>query len=395
MKSLSPSSWLPSQPLPGLSADQPNSPEPDHVHSLSCEPELNLFFESLPRESPGFVKADGTLPSSAGPVEKVENSEEKPLRGKHSEALASPIGSGTEEEVFPWVPEPPEVSPTFPSPDLAPFPSLANSKVGHFVGFFQKKGDSFFTRSLGRSTIYAEMMKRVFREKNLPEELIYLALIESGYNPKAFSRAKASGIWQFTKKTARRFGLKVDPWVDERRDPEKATYAAAEYLKSLYAMFNDWDLAIASYNAGEGKILKAIRKANSQDFWNISQHRFLKKETKEYVPMFLAAVTIAQDPQKYGFQNIEYSPPLVYERVTVPPATSLVMVAKASGSDLLAIQTLNPTLLRGKTPPHCFFEIKVPPGKKEVFENNTLAFGKLPTKSKKHSLRRAMPRPTS
>jgi hypothetical protein len=449
LKSFSPTYSLPSQPLPGASdpqLDQLESNrvkketmernlelagpvetfnpaevgvwrEPEHLYSLSCEPELCwepcLLSESLLMESTRFAKVEGRLSPSDGSAEEegmaaekkpcqvasrtakseahldppAEKSPEKNLDGKGSEALLSPANSRETEEDFSWeplesrgkdssllafplgetIPKPPAASPSLSSPALVTFPSLLNSKVGDFIGFFQKQADSFFMRSLGRSTTYADMMKKIFREKNLPEELFYLALIESGFNPKAFSRAKASGIWQFIGKTAKRFGLKVDKWVDERRDPEKATHAAAEYLKSLYAMFNNWDLATASYNAGEGKILKAMKKANSQDFWKISQHRFLKKETKEYVPMFLAAVTIAQDPQKYGFQDIEYSPPLVYEKVTVPPATSLVIIAKAAELDLSEVKALNPALKKGKTPPNSCFEIKLPPGKKEAF----------------------------
>jgi len=249
------------------------------------------------------------------------------------------------------------------------FPSLINEKVGEFIGFFQRRADDFFLKSLARSQAYADMMKGIFREKNLPEELFYLALIESGFNPKAFSRAKASGIWQFVRQTARRFGLKVDKWIDERRDPEKSTYAAAEYLKSLYEIFQNWDLVAASYNAGEGKVLRAMKKAKSQDFWEISRHRYLKRETKNYVPMFLAAVAIAKEPEKYGFTNIDYHPPLVYEKVVVPPGTSLQRIAKAAAMEISEIQALNPALKRGKTPPHYpQFEINLPLGKKEIFE---------------------------
>jgi membrane-bound lytic murein transglycosylase D len=251
------------------------------------------------------------------------------------------------------------------------FPSLLNDKVQDFISFFQGKAGPFFTRSLARSQAYEEMMKKIFREKNLPEDLFYLALIESGYNPTALSRAKASGIWQFIGQTAKRFGLRVDKWVDERRDPEKSTLAAAEYLKTLHGMFNNWDLATASYNAGEGKMLTAMKKAQSDDFWEISNHRYLKQETKKYVPMFLAAMTIAKEPQKYGFSNIEYHPPLVYEKVAVPPSTSLALIAKAAETDLSEIHSLNPALLREKTPPNLpYFEINLPSGKKEVFENN-------------------------
>lgn len=277
-----------------------------------------------------------------------------------------------------------------PSNLLAGFQPLLNEKVKEFIDFFQTKADTFFTNSLARSQVYEDMMKRIFREKNLPEELFYLALIESGFNPYALSRAKASGIWQFMTKTGRRFGLKVDKWVDERRDPEKSTYAAAEYLKSLHEMFNCWYLATASYNAGEGKILQAMKKAKSQDFWEISKQRYLKRETKEYVPMFLAAMIIAQDPQKYGFSHVNYHPPLLYEKVAVPPGTRLDRIARAAETDLAEIQALNPSLRTDKTPPDgAPFHIKLPPGKKEIFENNFLRNCKTtPLNVKKHPVRR-------
>jgi soluble lytic murein transglycosylase-like protein len=277
-------------------------------------------------------------------------------------------------------PSPAEGAGEFPSSGNIPFafssavtifPSLVNEKVNSFIAFFQGKAGNFFSRSLGRSLAYEEMMKKIFREKNLPEELFYLALIESGYNPTALSRAKASGIWQFISQTAKRYGLRVDKWVDERRDPEKSTYAAAEYLKNLHGLFNSWDLAAASYNAGEGKVMRAMKNARSNDFWEISKYRDLKQETKKYVPMFLAAVTIAKEPQKYGFTDIDYHPPLVYEKVKVPHSTSFALIAKAAETDLADIRILNPALIREKTPPNPpSFDIKLPMGKKEVFEKN-------------------------
>jgi membrane-bound lytic murein transglycosylase D len=264
------------------------------------------------------------------------------------------------------------------------FPSLLNEKVKGFVSFFQGRAESFFSRSLARSLAYEEMMKRILREKNLPEELFYLALIESGYNPTALSRAKASGIWQFVAQTAKRYGLRVDKWVDERRDPEKSTYAAAEYLKTLHGLFNSWDLAAAGYNAGEGKVMRAMKNARSNDFWEISESRHLKLETKKYVPMFLAAVTIAKEPQKYGFTDIAYHSPLVYEKVKVPPSTSLALIAKAAETDLSEIRSLNPALIREKTPPNSpSFDIKVPMGKKEAFEKNFSLLSNRPPAGKK------------
>ena len=178
--------------------------------------------------------------------------------------------------------------------------------------------------------------------------------------------------------------------MDERRDPEKSTYAAAEYLKNLHEMFNCWYLATASYNAGEGKILQAMKRSNSQDFWEISKHRYLKRETKEYVPMFLAAMIIAQDPEKYGFSRIDYHPPLLYEKVAVPPGTRLDRIARAAETDIAEIRTLNPSLRRDKTPPDgTIFELKLPPGKKEVFENNFFKTSKFDLlNAKKHPVRR-------
>ena len=273
---------------------------------------------------------------------------------------------------------------------LSAFPTLLNEKVKSFIDLFQTKADSYFTKSLARSQAYEGMMKKILREKNLPEELFYLALIESGYNPHAQSRAKATGIWQFMNRTGKRYGLKVDKWVDERRDPEKSTYAAAAYLKNLYEMFNCWYLAAAGYNAGEGKVLQAMKRAKSQDFWEISKHRYLKRETKQYVPMFLAAMIIAQDPQKYGFSNIAYHPPLVYEKVAVPPGTRLDKIARAAEMNLEEIRVLNPALRRDKTPPQAAsFEINLPPGKKEVFERNFSRVFKLdPRTARKHQIRR-------
>ncbi len=275
-----------------------------------------------------------------------------------------------------------------PGPAVNAFPSLLNEKVQDFIAFFQGRAESFFSRSLARSQAYEEMMKKIFREKNLPEDLFYLALIESGYNPTALSRAKASGIWQFISQTAKRFGLRVDKWVDERRDPEKSTLAAAAYLKTLHDMFNCWDLATAGYNAGEGKVLVAMKKAQSENFWEISKHRYLKQETKQYVPMFLAAMTIAKEPQKYGFSNIAYHPPLVYEKVAVPPSTSLALIARAAEADLSEIHSLNPALLREKTPPNLPpFEINLPPGKKEVFEKNFPALSRSSASKNTHRVR--------
>ena len=363
---------------------------------VPCAPETQEATVPLPDEKkaiPPETKTHRfmteTIPAEGHP----EPAAEKPAEDNDEDENVVLVASAVESP-----PEPAETeigraaSPDFPVGKTVPaaaaiFPSLVNPQVGKFIDFFQTKADGFFQRSLIRSRAYSDMMKRIFREMDIPEELVYLALIESGFNPRAYSRAKASGIWQFITKTAKRFGLKVNAWVDERRDPEKSTYAAAAYLKSLYEMFNSWDLAAASYNAGEGKILRAMRKAKSQNFWEISRRDYLKKETKEYVPMFLAAVTIAQDPQKYGFQRVESEGPFNYDKVKVPASTHLGRIAKAAEMDLSELRALNPALRREKTPPDsALFEINLPPGKKEVFEKNfrTQAASK---NAKKHRVR--------
>lgn len=263
-------------------------------------------------------------------------------------------------------------------------PVVVNDRVNFFVNYFQTRGRKYFERWLARSNKYLPMIKKTLRENDMPEDLAYLALIESGFNPNAYSRARAVGMWQFIKGTGLKYGLKINPWIDERRDPEKATMAAANYLKDLYAMFNSWDLAAASYNAGEGKIMKAIGRHNTQDFWIMREKRFLKQETKDYVPKFIAALLIAKEPEKYGFYNIEQESPLEYESATAPGATDLRAIAKASNSSLEEIKELNPELLRSFTPPNIReYEIKIPLGSKDKFYEN---LAQMPQQEKRNFL---------
>ncbi len=214
-------------------------------------------------------------------------------------------------------------------------------------------------------------MKNLLKENGLPEDLVYLSLIESGFNPYAYSRSKASGPWQFIYLTGKKYGLKVNWWVDERRDPEKSTIAAAKYLKDLYDMFECWYLAAAGYNAGENKIASAMKRYRTEDFWELTKYRYLKKETKDYVPQMIAAALIAKDPEKYGFTNIEYEEPLRYDKVKVPGLTPLSLISQACEVSLDEIKDLNPELRRGVTPPgETEYEIKIPSGAKERFLRN-------------------------
>jgi len=250
-------------------------------------------------------------------------------------------------------------------------PIVVNSSVEGFVLYFQTVIRERFSTWLAQSSKYTPLMRSVLQENGLPEDLVYLSLIESGFNPYAYSRSKAMGLWQFIAPTGKRYGLKVNAWVDERRDPEKSTLAAALYLKDLYDMFECWYLAAAGYNAGERKIARGMKRYRTEDFWELTKHRYLKRETKDYVPQMIAATLIAKNPERYGFEDIEYEDPLCYDKVKVPETTDLRSVAKACAVSVEELRDLNPELLRAYTPPNVSdYEVKIPCGKKEIFFSN-------------------------
>ncbi len=250
-------------------------------------------------------------------------------------------------------------------------PIVINAKVEQFIQYFQTTGRKAFSNWLARSEKYIPFMRNHLKENGLPEDLVYMALIESGFNPYAYSRSKASGPWQFIYLTGKRYGLRSNWWIDERRDPEKSTIAAAKYLKDLYDMFECWYLAAAGYNAGEGKIATAMKRYRTEDFWELTKYRYLKPETKNYVPQMIAAALIAKDPEKYGFIGIEYQEPLRYDKARVPEVTDLRLIAQACEVAIEEIKDLNPELSRWCTPPHFpDYEIKIPFGKKELFLKN-------------------------
>jgi membrane-bound lytic murein transglycosylase D len=250
-------------------------------------------------------------------------------------------------------------------------PIVINDKVERFLNFFQTTGRKSFSNWLARAGRYVPYMREVLKENGLPEDLVYLAMIESGFNPYAYSRAKALGPWQFIYPTGKRYGLKSNWWVDERRDPEKSTIAAAKYLRDLYDMFECWYLAAAGYNAGENKIANGIKRYRTEDFWELTKHRYLKQETKHYVPQMIAAAFLSKDPEKYGFVDIEYQEPLRYDKVMVPPGMDLRLIAKACEITVDELKELNPELRRWCTPPDPpEYEIKIPFGKTELFLKN-------------------------
>jgi membrane-bound lytic murein transglycosylase D len=248
-------------------------------------------------------------------------------------------------------------------------PVEMNEQVEAFIKYFQSSGRGVFTRWLERSGRYMPMFTEILKEKGLPEDLAYLSLIESGLNPTARSRAGAVGIWQFMPFTGRLHGLRADWWVDERRDPERATVAAAEYLAKLYDIFGSWYHALAAYNAGEGRIMRAMAKHGTSDFWELVSTSTLKRETRDYVPKYLAAMIIAKDPESYGFHDLAPQEPMSYDTVTLKRPMDVKVIAKASGATIEEIEQLNPALLRWFTPPdYKEYAIRIPEGTREQFE---------------------------
>jgi membrane-bound lytic murein transglycosylase D len=249
------------------------------------------------------------------------------------------------------------------------FPVTTNKQVQFYLDLFQYEQRLSFSRWLARSGRYLPMIEQHLQDAGLPLDLVYLPMIESGYSLTAYSRAKAVGPWQFMSGTARHYGLRIDDYVDERRDPVKSTQAAVRYLSRLHAEFGNWQLAVAGYNAGEGKIRWAMRQAETDNFWQLSHH--LHTETKRYVPKLIAAIMIAREPEKYGFNDIIYDEPLEFETVEVPRLTSLKAVAVAGGTDLELLRDLNRELRQAITPPQqARYPLRVPRDKAELVASN-------------------------
>ncbi|MDO8644899.1 MAG: transglycosylase SLT domain-containing protein [bacterium] len=247
-------------------------------------------------------------------------------------------------------------------------PIVMNHKVEWWLDYFQGRGREDFIPFLERSGKYIPMMQTILREHGLPEDLVYLAMIESGFKTNAYSRARASGPWQFMFGTGKKYGLTVNAWVDERRDPEKSTIAAALYLRDLYGRFDDWYLAAAGYNAGEGKIQRAIHRYDTKDYWKMSEYRYLRAETRNYVPQMIAAALISKDPAKYGFRNLNYEDPLNHDQVVIDKMIDLRVVADLVHTSYEEIKKLNPSVRLWVTPPddHAF-ELNIPAGTEDSF----------------------------
>lgn len=245
-------------------------------------------------------------------------------------------------------------------------PKTYNDRVQYWIDYLSGANRDRMRLWLEREGRYGPMLRERLAERGMPQDLVYLAMIESGLSPKAYSHAHASGMWQFIAETGRRYGLEVTPFVDERRDPVRATEAALDYLTDLHERFGSWYLAAAGYNSGENRVDRILRqrmdgqKGRESLFWMIDEH--LPRETRDYVPLMLAAAHIGKDPARYGFHEIALEAPLEYDEIVVPGGISLAAIAETSGTDLKAIAELNTHFLQGMTPPGGDQKLRVPVG---------------------------------
>ncbi|HKY64099.1 MAG TPA: LysM peptidoglycan-binding domain-containing protein [bacterium] len=246
-------------------------------------------------------------------------------------------------------------------------PMTDNRYVQKWIDYFTGRGRGHFARYLARSGRFIPYMHSVLKKYGVPSDIVYLSMIESGFNTRAASWASAVGPWQFIKSTGAMYGLNVDYYVDERRDIEKSTHAAAQHLKDLYDEFGHWYLAFAAYNAGAGKVRNAINR-HGTNFWDMVEGNYLRQETKDYVPKIIAAAMISKNPSRYGFREVEYQVPIDYEKVKMSSATDLEVAAECAGVDPDLIRLLNSELLQDMTPPHIQgYALKIPRGTRDRF----------------------------
>ena len=254
-------------------------------------------------------------------------------------------------------------------------PLVTNSQVESYIRYFQGKGRKGFNIWLRRYVQYKELILPILEEYDLPEELIVVSMIESGFDPKAVSKAKAVGLWQFMYSTGKQYGLKRNWYIDERQDPVKSTRAAAKYFVDLYDEFEDWYLVLAAYNTGPGRLNRALNLHETSDYWQLYS---LPKDTKNYIPYYLSSAIILKNPEKYGFKIPKVSP-LKFDIVTIEKSADLSVIAKSADTKVSTIKKLNPELRQPATPSNGPYVLNIPLGKKDSFYEK---FNKIPDDEK-------------
>ncbi|HVP36316.1 MAG TPA: LysM peptidoglycan-binding domain-containing protein [Terriglobales bacterium] len=325
----------------------------DELHSKNID-KYNRLLHEIATDYKITLLSLGTL-DSAGSIssfwEKFDNIQDfQKLRDSTQVAVSAPDTSITYDMPIEW-----------------------NQRVEDAILYLQTVSRERFELYLFRSGKYLNLIKQILKERNLPMDLAYLPMIESGFSPKARSWANAVGMWQFIPSTGRLYGLKSNWWYDEKKDFIKATYAACDYLSKLYNDFGSWHLALAAYNCGEGSLSRRIKRSKTDNYWELN----LRKQTYDYVPLYMAATIIAKDPQKYGF-DVEYDKPLEFDTVQVDRPLDLKTVADILNVSLDVLRDLNPELLRDVTPPqYSNYPLRIPTGTKEFFSRS---YSELPAK---------------
>jgi len=336
--------------------------------NTSASPEDELDANLVP------VDTEPPASGSPGPSTTIDVTGQSAVPRSEELLQLNPIATGTTARFSDVLNPPAETTQFQPSspdsvePTAYNVPIVVDSSVQGHIRYFNTAIRDRFEQWLLRLSRYRPLVETIFTEFHLPSDLVYLSLVESGFNPYAYSRARATGPWQFMKGTAKLYGLRVDQYVDERRDPIKSTVAAARYLRDLYDLFGAWPLAMAAYNAGEGKVLRALQKAQADSFSEISKTRLIRRETKEYVPRFMAATIIARNPDRYGFSQ-ETVTPHRFEEVIVDRPIHFRAIAHVTGIPYDELRLLNPELRREATPPDdTAYHLKVPVGSKAKLE---------------------------
>jgi len=330
------------------------------------------------------------LPERVPVSEAADSAADAVILEQLAEAHPAAQDSGADDSDSESVPGGANAVPTEVTYDIDVSTYGSHARVQYYLDFFQGPARERFSIWLQRMPRYEPMIRAKLREYNVPEDMVYLALIESGYSNTAVSRARATGMWQFMRGTAKLYGLKIDTWVDERRDPLRATDAAARHLADLRDRFGSMYLAAAAYNAGAGKVGRGLRRLPGDDeeednadatFFRLYDTRFLRRETKDYVPKLIAAALIAKQPEKYGFERATGIDPIIYDSIVVPDATGLDVLARLADTSVTALRELNPHFLRLVTPPKQVTVVRLPVGTGDLA---VARFAELPEKERVH-----------